>query len=248
MMLTRVERLRKLFVDARTLSLCRCYAVNNSTAVPDSMPSVDDDVSQPKVDRRWSQWRIVSSLCLARFPKLVRPKMELQLQAEAVQEQLRLERSRLSDYELEEMKIQDVMEEIARKAKLDELVDDQTASAPEKFQEAAALREQALKEFMLAPRVTRADKENDFHSLDRKLDHMLYLIVKRKHPVTVWQMPQGDHEGEESLIEVTIVTTIDSISYICSICYLCNTMYNCYFKSCIIIGLHCRAVRINRLI
>ena len=203
MMLTRVERLRKLFVDARTLSLCRCYAVISSTAVPDSIPSVDDDVSQPKVNRKRSQWRIVSSLCLARFPKLVRPKTELQLQSEAVQEQLRLERSRLSDYELEEIKIQDVMEEIARKAKLDELVDDQTASAPEKFQEAATLRKQALTEFVPAPRITQADKENGFHSLDRKLDHMLYLIVKRRSPVNVWQMPQGDHEGEESLIEVT---------------------------------------------
>ena len=204
MMLTRVERLRKLFADARTLSLCRCYAVINSTAVSDLKASVDDDISLPKMGRESSQWRIVSSLCLARFPKLVRPKTELQLQSEAVQEQLRLERSRLSDYELEEIKIEDIMEEIARKAKLDELVDDQTASAPEKFQEAAALRQQALTEFIPALRITQADKENDFHSLDRKLDHMLYLIVKRRHPVNVWQMPQGDHEGEESLIEVTM--------------------------------------------
>ena len=203
MILTRVERLRKLFVDARALSLCRCYAVINSTTVPDSIYSAEEDASQPKMDRKTSRWRIVSSLCLARFPKLVRPKTELELQFEAVQEQLRLERSRLSDYELEEIKIKDVMEEIAKKAKLDELVDDQTASAPEKFQEAAALRKQAWTEFILAPRTTQADKGKDWHSLDRKLDHMLYLIVKKRQPVNIWQMPQGDHEGEESLLEVT---------------------------------------------
>ena len=199
MMLT---RLRKLFVNTRALSLCRYYAVISNTAVSDSTSFVDEDVSQSKMDIKSAQWRIVSSLCLARFPKLVQPKSELQLQFEAVHEKLRLERSRLSDYELEEIKIKDIMEEISRKAKLDELVDDQTASAPEKFQEAAALRKQAFTEFVPAPRITQADKEKDLHSLDRKLDQMLYLIVKRRQPANVWQMPQRDHEGEESLMQV----------------------------------------------
>lgn len=201
-MITRGERLAQLLVDARTLSLCRHYAVVSNRAAPDSISSAED-VSRPKNCGKTSQWRVVSSVCLARFPKLIQPKTELQMQFEAVQEQLRLERSRLSDYELEEIKIKEIMEEIARKAKLDELVDDQTASAPEKFQEAAAVRNQTLTEFIPAPRTTQADREKDFHSLDRKLDHMLYLIVKRREPANTWEMPQGDHKGEESLIEVT---------------------------------------------
>lgn len=198
---TRRDRLTKLLVDVRKFSACRYYAGISNKVVSES---VEEVVTQSKTDIKSSQWRIVSSVCLARFPRLIRPKTELQLQFEAVQEQLRLEKSRLSDYELEEIKIEEVMEEIARKAKLDELVDDQTASAPEKFQEAAALRKQALTEFVPSPRTTQADKDKDLHSLDRKLDHMLYLIVKKKNqPVNIWEMPQGDHAGEESLLEVT---------------------------------------------
>ena len=190
--------LTRLYGDARALSLCRYY----SKVVAHSISFAEESISRPNTDRRSVQWRIVSSLCLARFPKLIRPKMELQLQFEAIQEQLRLERSRLSDYELEEIKIKEIMEEIERKAKLDELVDDQTASAPEKFQEADAARRQALTEFIPAARITQADAENDLHSLDRKLDHMLYLIVKKRQPDSSWLMPQGVHEGEESLLEV----------------------------------------------
>lgn len=204
-MLTRGNRLRRLVVDTRGLSLSRCYAVIGNKVEPESVSSVEDeieDTSQPKISKSSARWKIVSSVCLARFPKLTRPKTELQLQFEAVQEQLRLERSRLSDYELEEIKIKEIMEEIARKAKMDELVDDQTASAPEKFQEAAALRNKTLAEFLPGPRITQADEKKDLHSLDRKLDHMLYLIVKNREPLNSWQMPQGDHKGEESLIEV----------------------------------------------
>ena len=201
-MVPRVDRLRTLFGDARVLSLCRYY----NKAVADSISSAEESISRPKTDGNSAQWRIVSSLCLARFPKLIRPKMELQLQFEAVQEQLRLERSRLSDYELEEIKIKEIMEEIERKAKIDELVDDQTASAPEKFQEADAARKQALTEFLPAARITQADEENNLHSLDRKLDHMLYLIVKKRQPDSSWLMPQGVYKGEESLLEVRMVT------------------------------------------
>jgi len=199
-MLTTGERVIKLLVNVRVLSIPRRYVAISNRIASDPVSFTEDD---PKIEERSAQWRIVSSVCLARFPRLTRPKTELQLQFEAVQEQLRFERSRLSDYELEEIKIKEIMEEIARKAKLDELVDDQTASAPEKFHEDAALRKKALNDFVLAPRITQADKRKDLHSLDRKLDHMLYLIVKKRQPVNAWQMPQGGHEGEESLLEVT---------------------------------------------
>lgn len=204
-MLTKGERLVKLLVNSRGVSLCRHFAMISNKVAPDSVRPDEGHASasnDSKINRKSAQWKIVSSVCLARFPKLTRQKTELQLQFEAIQEQLRLERSRLSDYELEEIKIKEIMEEIQKKAKLDELVDDQTASAPEKFHEEATLRKQVLQEFVPASRTTQADKENDLHSLDRKLDHMLYLIVKKKQPVIAWEMPQGDHEGEESLLEV----------------------------------------------
>ena len=47
-------------------------------------------------------WRIVSAICVQRFPTLVKEKTPLELEFLAMQEQQRTERSRLSDFELEE--------------------------------------------------------------------------------------------------------------------------------------------------
>lgn len=193
--LHRQTRLLQRFVNSRVL-LSNCRVTNEATN-----PQVLTD-SQPRTSK--ISWRTVGSVCLARFPRLTRPKSDLRLQFEAIQNQLRFEKSRLSDYELEEIKIKEIVEEIERKAKLDELVDDQTASAPDKFQEMMAQRKQELQEFVPASRITQADKDDDIRSLNRKLDQMLYLIVKKEKPkhAHIWQMPQGGHEEGESLFEV----------------------------------------------
>jgi len=188
-------RLFQRLVNTRVLqSKCR---VTNEVTNPQIL--TDSQLPTSKI-----RWRTVGSVCLARFPRLTQPKSELRLQFEAIQNQLRFEKSRLSDFELEEIKIKEIVEEIERKAKLDELVDDQTASAPEKFQEMMTQRNQELKDFVPALRVTQADKDNDIRSLNRKLDQVLYLIVKKEKPkhAHIWQMPQGGHEEGESLLEV----------------------------------------------
>ena len=192
-------RLLQRLVDTRVL--LSKYRVTNEAIYPE-VPNYSQPQTASKI-----QWRTVGSVCVARFPRLTRPKSELHLQFEAIQNQLRFEKSRMSDYELEEIKIKEIIEEIERKAKLDELVDDQMASAPDNFQEMMAQRKQALKEFVPAPRVTQADKDNDIRSLNRKLDQMLYLIVKKQQPKHAhnWQMPQGGHEEGESLLEVFIL-------------------------------------------
>ena len=45
--------------------------------------------------------------------------------------------------------------------------------------------------FKPASRLTKADTENDRHSLDRKLPESLFLVVKRNRSNNSWQFPQG---------------------------------------------------------
>jgi large subunit ribosomal protein L46 len=39
-------------------------------------------------------------------------------------------------------------------------------------------------------------------SLQRKLDRVLYLLVKKPRKEYTWQLPQGGLEQDESLVEV----------------------------------------------
>ena len=64
--------------------------------------------------------------------------------------------------------------------------------------------EMELQDFKPAPRVTEADVSGDVRSLNRKLDHMLYMLVKKPRKDHAWQVPQGGIEGDETLIEVKI--------------------------------------------
>lgn len=68
--------------------------------------------------------------------------------------------------------------------------------------ELAELEEEA-KSFQPASRTTQADEEDDRKSLNRKLAESLFLLVKKARNQHAWQMPQGQHEGQESLREVS---------------------------------------------
>lgn len=48
-------------------------------------------------------WHIVTAICVQRFPKLVQQKSPLELEFRSLQNQIKFERSRLSDHELEEI-------------------------------------------------------------------------------------------------------------------------------------------------
>ena len=63
-------------------------------------------------------------------------------------------------------------------------------------------REAELQAFQPASRETEADRSRDMKSLQRKLDRVLYLLVKKPRKEHAWQMPQGGLEEQESLIEV----------------------------------------------
>ena len=70
------------------------------------------------------------------------------------------------------------------------------------FDDMQEARELELQEFKPAPRLTEADLLCDLHSLDRNMDRVLYLLVKKPRKDHAWQMPQGGVEDGESLLEV----------------------------------------------
>ena len=63
-----------------------------------------------------------------------------------------------------------------------------------------------LQSFHPASRETEADKAGDMKSLQRKLDRVLYLLVKKPRKDHAWQLPQGGLEQQESLVEVHVCT------------------------------------------
>jgi large subunit ribosomal protein L46 len=53
--------------------------------------------------------------------------------------------------------------------------------------------------FTPAPRITEADEKDDRASLERKLVHSLFLVVKRNREDNAWQFPQGKLKPDENL-------------------------------------------------
>lgn len=72
----------------------------------------------------------------------------------------------------------------------------------DEFEDLQESRELELQEFEPSPRLTEADAANDMRSLERRLDRVLYLLVKKPRKDHQWQMPQGGVEEKESLLEV----------------------------------------------
>ena len=72
----------------------------------------------------------------------------------------------------------------------------------EDFEELLEAREQELAAFQSSRHLTEADRSNDLHSVGRRLDKVLYLLVKKKRSSHSWQMPQGALVEGESLLQV----------------------------------------------
>ena len=79
------------------------------------------------------------------------------------------------------------------------------------FDELIEAREIELSSFTPASRLTEADKNNDLKSVQRKLDQVLYLLVKKDRSEHAWQMPQGGLEGNESLLEVNYQLSLANV-------------------------------------
>lgn len=75
----------------------------------------------------------------------------------------------------------------------------------EDFEELLEAREQELTAFQASHRITAADRTNDVRSVQRQLDKVLYLLVKKNRSSHSWQMPQGGLVEGESLLQVHII-------------------------------------------
>lgn len=79
-----------------------------------------------------------------------------------------------------------------------------TAEKTDEFEDLQEMRELELQEFQPASRLTEADQSGDTRSLLRRLDRVLYLLVKKPRQEHAWQMPQGSVEAGESLLQVRV--------------------------------------------
>ena len=75
----------------------------------------------------------------------------------------------------------------------------------DEFDELQESREAEVAQFQPAQRQTPADLNDDKKSMQRKLDRVLYLLVKKARQDHVWQMPQGGLEEGESLAQVALL-------------------------------------------
>ena len=75
----------------------------------------------------------------------------------------------------------------------------------EEFEELLEARDQELSAYQPALRRTAADQSGDLHCVQRQLDKMLHLLVKKKRRSHCWQMPQGGLVEGESLLQVSLV-------------------------------------------
>ena len=77
-----------------------------------------------------------------------------------------------------------------------------SAEKTDEFEDLQEMRELELQEFQPASRLTEADRSGDMRSLLRRLDRVLYLLVRKPRQEHAWQMPQGSVEEGESLLQV----------------------------------------------
>lgn len=148
-------------------------------------------------------WRIVVAVCVQRLPSLSREKTDVERRYQKLKEQLRVERSRLSDHELEEREYVKQKRERERQAlEEDVVVESSRHSAIEEFEDLLEARQQEVAVFQPSPRPTAVDRSGNMRSVQRQLDKVLYLLVKKDRSSHCWQMPQGGLLGEgESLLQ-----------------------------------------------
>ena len=82
-------------------------------------------------------------------------------------------------------------------------------SAIEEFEDLLEARQQEVAVFQPSPRPTAVDRSGNMRSVQRQLDKVLYLLVKKDRSSHCWQMPQGGLLGEgESLLQVTLTCAV----------------------------------------
>ncbi|XP_076313599.1 mitochondrial ribosomal protein L46 isoform X2 [Tachypleus tridentatus] len=147
------------------------------------------------IQRSLSQWHLVSAVALERKPVITKEKSTFEKKFYDMLQQMELRGSLLSDHELRNKEDMNRAERIKR-GEIDESdLDAASKQTAQDFEDAAT---EELNKFQVASRVTDADIKGDQHSLERKLDAHLLLVVKQKLGNDYrWVLPQSIRlEGE----------------------------------------------------
>ena len=148
--------------------------------------------------------RVIVATCLQRMPLLNREKNRLEKEYETLADKYRMERSRLSDFELQAALETEKLRSREKRALDEDLSDSQSKELFGSSNEFVELQDAFDKDFQLfetAARETDADVKRDLSSLNRKLDAVLYLIV-RDLDMETWSLPTTEWTDSETLLEV----------------------------------------------
>lgn len=175
--------------------------------------------TQPKLNRKklWNtlpapdpedhKYQLKAGVILERMPRLFRDKEPWELTMEQMQAQRAKNPKRQGDYRgLPEYLRDDEaakawLEERKAKAKLDgESQEDYARRFGEWQAKVAAEAEE--KKNMPRLKTTEDDRNNNRHSLNRKLQSSLFLLVKKDRQEHAWQFPQGGWEDGETIRKV----------------------------------------------
>ncbi|CAL1541776.1 unnamed protein product [Lymnaea stagnalis] len=137
--------------------------------------------------------QLYSAVCVERHPIIGAEKNKLEQRFADLMAQLELEKSFLSDHEVRLIK--------EKQAALTENENkEETNKETETALDLEDKWEAELKLFTPAPRETEADYKNDRHSLERKLDKSLYLLVKQNiEGKDHWILPQTTWRNGETM-------------------------------------------------
>ncbi|GFY39602.1 39S ribosomal protein L46, mitochondrial [Trichonephila inaurata madagascariensis] len=145
--------------------------------------------------RHFTDWHTVGALCLERKPIITQPLIPLEQKYLQYLQKLEVEKSYLSDNEkrhIEDLKVTDKL----KKGDVEDMdvVSKQTA---QDFEDTWL---EEFNKYKPNSRQTEADKTNDRHSLQRRLDSSLVLVIKQKLGNDYrWILPQAVHQNGETL-------------------------------------------------
>uniref|UniRef100_A0A1X7VQ26 Large ribosomal subunit protein mL46 N-terminal domain-containing protein n=1 Tax=Amphimedon queenslandica TaxID=400682 RepID=A0A1X7VQ26_AMPQE len=167
---------------------------------------------------------IFSAACVQRFPLLGRVKTDLEVKVNQFKVVAAEKRSRLSDFELEEQKFAALKETVEKKAK-EEGVNVSVFDMDTSFKDLQESFEKDFESFEPQPRETEPDRTGDVRSTMRKLDRILYLLVKTEDE---WRMPQGGLMEGMNLCQ----TAQEQLTKLCgadlSVQFISNTPVACH--------------------
>jgi len=171
-------------------SICRTSKIHRATLqlVPKSRNSTSTKPSEEK-----KPWQITAAVSVERMPSISPPLAPIAEKMQKMLDSIEFELSKKSDHEMRHEEDQMYAEMKQR----GEPIPVERANIITAFDDEDRWKKDADK-FKPASKTTSADETNDKTSLDRALDHSLFLVLKNQDS---WTLPMSHNEKGESLRE-----------------------------------------------